>query len=277
MARSVVAIGVVALVLSCGGRQGLDPPSGTAGSSAAGSTGASSGAAGSTRPSGAAGVMAAAGASGPGAAGASGVAGATGTAGAASERFAPATVSNACFGYCRAIMGYCTGVNAQYADRDECLAACSFLPEGAPTDETGNSVGCRAQHAGAAFTDPMPVKPECWAAGPLGYGSCGDECDAFCAIAMTYCSSADGYRAPPPYASLDDCHNTCVQYNRVVEFGQPGSYSADYAPPMDPSLVDTLECRAYHLIVQGLLSHGAQQVQCPFASADSAACGQGTF
>src|SRR4051812_38483230 len=62
-----------------------------------------------------------------------------------------------CPTYCTEIQANCTGANAQYADREHCIAACASFPVGTSkvTDMSGNTLGCRIYHAGGpSMTTP---------------------------------------------------------------------------------------------------------------------------
>jgi hypothetical protein len=171
-----------------------------------------------------------------------------------------------CTNYCNAIMSNCTGVNQQYADMNNCLKICSWIPAGTPTDDGVHSVGCLTNAAKAATADAMQYKSKCFQAGPLSYGACGNDCDTFCAVVSSAC--------PTAYKSMDDCENTCGQFSRQVEFGLPGTYGASYTPGTDADMSkDTLECRAYHLFIRAL--PGALAAECPNAANTSPACGVG--
>jgi hypothetical protein len=174
-----------------------------------------------------------------------------------------------CTKYCNAVMGACTGANVQYASMADCMAVCSHLPAGGPTDVDGNTVGCRTNAAATAVADTKAIKDSCWAAGPLGYGTCGNECDILCPLALEAC--------PTSYASLDDCHNVCSLFTHPVDqIGVPGkgAYSGNFMPGATPETKDTLDCRAYHLFDLALAGTSAA-AECPNISAKSTACGPG--
>jgi hypothetical protein len=271
-------VAVAVALLGCGSGTPLgtgEPPTvadavGAGGSSASGAAGTGDaagigGTAGLGAAGGAGGTTSTAGAGG----GSSSTAGSTGSAGAGSTSGLP------CVGYCNTIMANCTGANQQYRDMTDCMKACAFMPAGVATDVTGNTAACRANRAAAAANDTIAIKPDCFLAGPLGYGGCGYDCDLFCTIALNYCSAAYGYAGTPPYKSMDDCEATCGQFNSVVDFGAPGAYRSSYTPGMTPETTDTLECRAYHLIVNALADPTAQTTDCPQAANTSASCGAG--
>ena len=76
-------------------------------------------------------------------------------------------------------MTNCTGANAVYGSKSACMLACAAMPLGKPDDKAGNTVYCRAYHAGApAKADP---KAHCPHAGISSSGGvCGSACDAYC-------------------------------------------------------------------------------------------------
>ena len=64
-----------------------------------------------------------------------------------------------CERYCGLVMGNCTGSNAQYASKDECLAFCAYLPPVQPSGDVEEkhtaSLACRQYWANSpARTDP---------------------------------------------------------------------------------------------------------------------------
>jgi hypothetical protein len=172
-------------------------------------------------------------------------------------------------------MTACTGVNQQYENMTGCMKACAFMPAGTPTDYSGNTAGCRMNAAMEAGTQPNAIKPGCWEAGPLSYGRCGNDCDLFCTVAVLYCSAIDGYDGVPPYASMDECESDCGLYNRVIDFGVPGSYAVNYVEGPTVDTTDTLECRASHLFIQALRGGGDQTLHCAVTGPVSGACGSG--
>ncbi|MDP9000171.1 MAG: hypothetical protein M3O46_08675, partial [Myxococcota bacterium] len=176
-----------------------------------------------------------------------------------------------CQTYCAAIMASCTGANAQYGSVPECTNACNLLPQGAASDTTGNTVGCRIYHAGLAVTMPSP---HCWHAGPYGYGVCGGQCESFCTLATGWCSAASGFDGgAPPYASLADCTTACGGYATVSSSdGGPVAVDGGYTAT-GPAAGNTLDCREYHLGA-ALTGSGAtmQQLHCPHVAMTSATC-----
>jgi hypothetical protein len=110
-----------------------------------------------------------------------------------------AAALSACQVYCNAIMSACTGASAQYPTMGSCLGSCAAYPAGAPTDTSGDTLGCRSHYLPQALTTPATY---CAYAGPAGgavFGdggpaasvTCGDGCDSFCAIVMTVCTGTN--------------------------------------------------------------------------------------
>ncbi|WP_159397636.1 hypothetical protein [Sorangium cellulosum] len=129
-----------------------------------------------------------------------------------------------CETYCAAVMANCTDVQAQYGSEASCVAFCEDLPEGAAGEEAGNSLACRAYHAGEAAADPTT---HCIHAGPGGGGVCGAPADAFCTVAPEAC--------PDVYADSDACNTEAAGFDATPPYAGPNSTG------------DTLACRLYHL------------------------------
>ena len=134
-----------------------------------------------------------------------------------------------CEAYCTSIMANCLGEVAQYGTMESCMGACAGLDLGTGADMAGNTVGCRTYHAGVAATDPAT---HCAHAGPGGAAVCGDNCEGFCAIAMSACTGAD-----QQYADEAECMTDCATF-------------ADTEPyDVSDTSSNTLACRLYHLTV----------------------------
>lgn len=128
-----------------------------------------------------------------------------------------------CDGYCGLIASNCTGAVTQYGMTDFCMKSCEAFPVGSTTDTSGNTLGCRTYHAGAAPMDPALHCPH---AGPGGAGACGSNCDGFCSIAMHAC--------PDAWPGLPECMAACGMFMDTETY--------------DASDVggNTLACRLYH-------------------------------
>lgn len=74
-----------------------------------------------------------------------------------------------CANYCTVYFGNCKDANNVYADQAECEATCADWYQGSLADTTGDTVGCRTYHAGAALGDPALHCPH---ASPSGGGVC---------------------------------------------------------------------------------------------------------
>ena len=136
------------------------------------------------------------------------------------------SVAPTCAAYCATIHTSCgfdtdpsPGPNVQYSSIESCLGACKAFPVGTTADSSGNTLGCRATHAGLAKTDPAT---HCKHAGPGGAGMCGSDCEGFCEIAQMYCTAANMAQV---YSSLSDCMAVCaatpddVNYTTAVQDG----------------------------------------------------------
>jgi hypothetical protein len=159
-----------------------------------------------------------------------------------------------CPTYCTQIEQHCTNANLQYpamepsSTVDPCIRACAAFepPTGKTTDTTGNTLGCRINHAAAAATMPAV---ECPRAGPAGdaisptpgFCSGGDACKSFCALEIMACGSLD---MPLPGNPRDISNNVLYQYQNLADcmdqcltsFDKQHSYSTT-------ALGDSLACR----------------------------------
>jgi hypothetical protein len=123
-------------------------------------------------------------------------------------------------------MDSCTEANLQYLSEDFCLAACEAFDLGTAADRTGNTVGCRTYHATVAGEEDPAT--HCNHAGPMGAGTCGTNCESYCALMATFC--------PGSYNGEAECLTTCA--------GLPGADADIYNAQMVSG--DTLQCRIYH-------------------------------
>ena len=153
-----------------------------------------------------------------------------------------------CDMYCVAMATSCVGEHSQYPTLDSCEGACAGLPPGAPGVTSGNSLSCRAYHAGMASIDPGL---HCVHAGPGGAGACGQNCEGFCAIATATC--------PSEHPDFNACLVACGG------FDDSEPYNVNNAEG------DTLACRLYHLSIAAT-NEGEAEVHCPHTIADSPVC-----
>jgi hypothetical protein len=158
-----------------------------------------------------------------------------------------ATVAPSATAYCTDIIAHCTGANAQYPTTtamDQCLGTAASFPVGKTGETSGNTLGCRAYHAGApAMTDPAT---HCIHAGPGGdqvtsaAGTCGDACTSFCNLEIKTCGSLDapltGITAQ--YQNQAACMTACGTFNKTAKY----VLNSTQAAPSGNSLA----CRLYH-------------------------------
>jgi hypothetical protein len=128
-----------------------------------------------------------------------------------------------CASYCTKITANCTGANNQYGSMATCVASCAHFPVGAISDLSGNTLGCRLYHAGAAAADPGT---HCIHAGPSGGTVCGQPCDGFCSLVTAECATQ--------YPSAGTCATQCANYATTP------LYSAAVTSG------NSLSCRIYH-------------------------------
>lgn len=163
------------------------------------------------------------------------------------------SAATACETYCDTVATNCSGDNANYADRAECLDVCASAgwPEGDPVTASGpasgNTVGCRTYHSGApAVDDPATHCPH---SGETGANVCGTWCDVYCGTAMSVCTGANAL-----YANTAACMTACGAFDTTGEIGVTSG--------------DTVQCRLYHL---GVAIRGDDTaMHCPHAGADGA-------
>jgi hypothetical protein len=138
-----------------------------------------------------------------------------------------------CSAYCAKIQMNCTaasgdaGGNAQYMDAATCNSYCTTAagwPAGTTGDTSGNTIGCRLYHAGAAAADPVLHCPH---AGPTGGNVCGSYCENYCQLMAKNCTGANAvYDAAT-------CMSKCTT---IPTSGQ-----------VNDTAGNTIQCRIYHL------------------------------
>jgi hypothetical protein len=119
-----------------------------------------------------------------------------------SESAAPAPPD--CAAYCAAIQAACTSDDQQYEDEGSCKLACPAFPRGTGADTTGDTLGCRMHQVALAASGGAAA--HCRNAGPGGDGTCGQNCDGYCDLAMTFCTAANNAEIYDDRAAcLADC------------------------------------------------------------------------
>jgi hypothetical protein len=165
------------------------------------------------------------------------------------------TAALTCSAYCASITANCTGPHAQYSTPESCAGVCATFPTGTPSDTSGDTLGCRTYHAGAAAQDPAT---HCSHAGLTGGdqdpsdtqpGPCGEGCEAFCNAAAALCSSV--------WTSKEACMTDCKTF---------AASTTPFSAPVASG--NTFACRAYHLTAaaQDPTTH------CPHIAKNSAPC-----
>jgi hypothetical protein len=70
------------------------------------------------------------------------------------------TCDLSCADYCTSFLGACSAdASNTYADQADCEAKCESFTCGTAEDTTGDTLGCRTYHAGAAAADPATHCP----------------------------------------------------------------------------------------------------------------------
>jgi hypothetical protein len=165
----------------------------------------------------------------------------------------------ACTSYCSAVDGVCT-TYPQYKSDADCETTCGVLSAATLTGK--DTLACRQMYAAIAATpdtttaaNPKPSGgqiPNCWPAGPFAYALCGDECEAFCAIALTVCPNA--------YSDSATCKMACGDLIQIP--AGDGAYTTS-----GPTGGNNLACREYYL-----MASLEDQTNCAYTTARSAMC-----
>ena len=137
-----------------------------------------------------------------------------------------------CAAYCAKIQMNCTtddggSGNAQYPDVQTCTSYCTTAagwPAGMTGDQTGNTIGCRLYHAGAAAADPVLHCPH---AGPTGGAVCGSLCENYCQLMAKNCTGANAVY------DMATCMTKCAT---IPTNGKPNDTTGN-----------SVQCRIYHL------------------------------
>lgn len=140
----------------------------------------------------------------------------------------PRVDSRQCKSYCDVVMDACTGDDAVYANREQCLSVCAALDPGDPQEfRNENTLACRARQADAAKDEP---KGYCRSAGPGGNGQCGSDCDAYCRVFPQICPKQYEYR------STEECLRACGALTEQDTYNLEDDHGGD-----------TIECRLVHM------------------------------
>lgn len=138
-----------------------------------------------------------------------------------------------CTDYCTKIAANCTagsgdsGSNAQYPDSATCLKTCSMSSmwaSGMTGDTSGDTLGCRIYHAGAAASNPVLHCPH---AGPTGGNTCGTWCANYCDLMAKNCTGTNAVY------DTTTCMTKCMT---IPTTGHVNDQSGD-----------SIQCRIWHL------------------------------
>jgi len=138
-----------------------------------------------------------------------------------------------CAAYCAKIEMNCTagsgdgGGHEQYADVATCTSYCMTAadwPAGMTGDTSGNTIGCRLYHAGAAAADPTTHCPH---AGPTGGNVCGSWCDNYCQLMAKNCTGSN---------AVYDAATCMTKCATIPTSGQ-----------VNDTTGNSIQCRIYHL------------------------------
>lgn len=143
-----------------------------------------------------------------------------------------------CDDYCSKNLTVCTDNHAQYLDDATCKSMCAKFNVGKSSDTSGDTLGCRAYHTGAAGglipgSTPDP-NTHCTHSGPYGGNQCGDtRCSDWCELALAQCGTVTGV----PFTDTTSCMSVCTA-------AAPLDVSI---PELSPSAVGKMNCLEYHL------------------------------
>jgi hypothetical protein len=99
-----------------------------------------------------------------------------------------------------------------YSSESACTSQAAKYVDGAPTDSSGNTLGCRLYHVNLARTDAAAAAVHCPHAGADGGGICAD-CNRYCSKffpTTAVCNGKEGGKGY--YDTLADCVTICETY-----------------------------------------------------------------
>jgi hypothetical protein len=195
-------------------------------------------------------------------AGAAGVAASAGTddgpagAGGGDAPVPPTT----CEAYCDSVLKNCTGKYEQYRTRLQCLEVCKRLPEGTIGDGNVNSVQCRIRQARFAESEAFLY---CKAAGPLGAGKCGSNCESYCSLMDATCTKES--TATNVELSYFENNQACMSNCTTMPDDPTGPEQYSSSATIEPSnlIGNNIYCRTYH-VAAGIEQDAANE-HCPHA------------
>ena len=164
-----------------------------------------------------------------------------------------------CDDYCAKNATSCTGDHSQYIDAATCKAMCAKFPVGKLGDTSGDTLGCRAYHTGAAgglnagsTADP---NTHCTHSGPFGGNICGDtRCADWCELALAQCGTVAGVPFTDTTSCMTVCNAAAPLDTTIAELGS--------------SAVGKMNCLEYHLEA----AYTDPTLHCPHLTTASGPC-----
>jgi hypothetical protein len=154
-----------------------------------------------------------------------------------------------CDDYCRIVGIACTGTNAVFESKEQCMAVCEHYPAGEFTDKDQNTRGCRIYHAHNSLCEPAK---HCSHAAISGDGHCGllegGNCESYCQMAKSICDA----EFDEAFESADECLEACSMLDGqagdskyFVRVGEPGGNNLHCRfLALSRAALDTDECPA---------------------------------
>lgn len=131
-----------------------------------------------------------------------------------------------CDDFCTLETTACTGANAVYESKAQCMAVCALLDKGKNSDTTQDTVGCRKYHSYNSISGPASHCPH---TAPTGDGHCGSSCPAYCTLLEKTCPT----EFTTTYTDKPTCESECAKI--------PGALDDKYFAQQ--TVNDTMRCR----------------------------------
>jgi hypothetical protein len=144
-----------------------------------------------------------------------------------------------CERYCEDMDQYCSGADAQYVSKDQCLKTCELYEMG-EVGENGNTQSCRVKYASRGkYTGGLERSVSCRHAGPAGYGVCGSMCEGYCTVMMNVCTK--DVTALYYFETFESCMSDCA----ALPAPEGVLYNVQ-----NPDVFDGghLQCRLFHVM-----------------------------
>jgi hypothetical protein len=113
-----------------------------------------------------------------------------------------------CDAFCKMVTNTCSGANAVYETREQCLGFCQRLTPGKSSDTmTPGTLRCLREGAYDALEGSTPAI-DCPKASVAGDGCTGGRCQAYCSNAKTACPAQ--FQAAYPTNTETECQTKCA-------------------------------------------------------------------